>query len=153
MHLQSTITIRRNAHEVCGFLGEPENLPKWDRGVASVEVKNEITQPGVGFEFTTVGYPGSGADHGRMTYRVAEADATGRNVCAELTSRTGNARFFSSAEWRQSVEDWPEGCRVTFSTEFRLRFRYWLLAPVLWMIGASALRRDLVNLKRVLENA
>lgn len=152
MHLESTILIRRRPEEVWRFLTDPLNIPQWDRGVAAVEV-NETIPPGVGFEFTTVGHHGSGPDRGRMTYRVTEVDAEARDCRAELISRTGNARFTTKAEWRQRVDDAPEGSRVTISVDFRLRFRYLLLALVLFIFGKSAGDKDLSNLKNVLESA
>ena len=153
MRFESTIVIRRNPDEVRRFLAEPLNLPKWDRGVAAVEMSSPGNPPGVGSEFTTVGHSGSGQNSGRMTYRIAAADPDGSHARAQLTSRTGNARFFTAAEWFQTVEDAPEGSRVTFSTEFRLRFRYLFLVPILSMIGNRALRMDVVHLRDVLENS
>jgi uncharacterized protein YndB with AHSA1/START domain len=150
MRLESTIVIRRKAEEVWKFLTEPSNLAKWDRSVAMVEVPDASAPAGVGFEFTTVGYD-SRSDHGRMTYRVTEADPAEKDCRVELTSRAGNARFFSAAQWHFRVEDAPQGSRVLFSTEFRLRVRYLLLAPVLYFMK-SAIHRDLVSLKSVLEN-
>ena len=150
MGLESTIVIRRKAEDLWRFLANPLNLPQWDKGVAAVEV-NQTTPLGVGLEFTTVGYPGSGPDRGRMTYRVTRADLEARDCRAELISRAGNARFMRAAAWSQRVEDAPEGSRVTFLTEFRVRRSYLWLALVLCVIGRSALRKDLVNLKDVLE--
>ena len=148
MRLESAIVIHRRADEVWKFLTEPANLPKWDHGVASVEFRDPTAPEGVGYEFTTVGH--RGPDLGRMTYRVSEVDAEARDCRLELTSRTGNARFFQSAGWRMRVEEVPEGSRVLCSAEFRMRRRYWMLAPVLyWM---KAMDRDLVGLKGVLED-
>jgi len=151
MRLESNIVIRRKAEEVWKFLTQPSNLAKWDRGVATVEVPDSTVPAGVGFEFTTVGHAGTGPDHGRMTYRVTEADLVEKNYRVELTSRTGNARFFRAAHWHVRVEDAPEGSRVMCSTEFQLRVRYLLLAPVLYFMK-GAMHRDLVNLRSVLEN-
>jgi hypothetical protein len=151
MRLQSHILIRRKAEEVWTFLTEPLNLSKWDRGVAAVEVPDTTVPAGIGFEFTTVGHAGTGRDRGRMTYRLTEADPVERRYRVELTSRTGNARFFTAAHWNVRVEDAPEGSMVMCSTEFQLRLRYLLLAPVLYFLK-SAMHRDLVNLKSVLEN-
>jgi hypothetical protein len=80
-----------------------------------------------------------------------EADPVEKDCRVELTSRTGNARFFRAAHWHFRVEDAPQGSRVLFSTEFRLRVRYLLVAPVLYFMK-SAIHRDLVSLKSVLEN-
>lgn len=60
--------------------------------------------------------------------------------------------FFTLRSGAQIVEDTLEGSRVTFSTEFRLRFRFLLLALIMRIIGKSALRKDLVKLWDVLEN-
>jgi len=150
MRLKSDIAIRRKAEDVWKFLTQPSNLAKWDRGVAAVEVPDASVPPGVGFEFTTVGHAGAGPDHGRMTYRVTEADVMEKYYRVELTSRTGNARFFRAAYWHVRVEDAPEGSRVTCSTEFQLRARYLLLAPMLYFMK-GAMHRDLVSLKSVLE--
>jgi len=151
MHLESTIVIRRESEEVWRFLTEPSNLAKWDRSVAMVEMPDANVPAGVGFEFTTVGHAGNGPDRGRMTYRLKAADPAQKDYCVELTSRTGNARFFSSAQWHIRVEDAPEGSRVLCSTDFRLRVRYLLLAPVLYFMK-SAINRDLASLKSTLEN-
>jgi carbon monoxide dehydrogenase subunit G len=151
MRLESTIVIRRKSEEVWRFLTEPSNLAKWDRGVAMVEMSDANAPSGVGLEFTTVGHAGSSQDRGRMTYRVKEADPVQKDYRVELTSRTGNARFFSAAQWHTRVEDAPEGSRVMCSTEFRLRVRYLLLAPVLYLMK-SRIYRDLVSLKSSLEN-
>jgi len=151
MRLESTIVIRRKSEEVWRFLTEPSNLAKWDRSVAMVEMSDANAPAGVGLEFTTVGHIGSGPDRGRMTYRVKEADPGQKDYRVELTSRTGNARFFSAAQWHIRVEDAPEGSRVMCSTEFRLRLGYLLLAPVLYFMK-SGIDRDLVNLKSALEN-
>jgi Polyketide cyclase / dehydrase and lipid transport len=153
MRLESSIVIRQKTHEVCRFLADPLNVPKWDRGVAAVEVMGEGNPQGIGCEFATLGYSASLPDRGRMDYRVTEAESDGRESCVELISRTGNARFFRAARWRQHVEDVLEGSRVTVVAEFQLRARYLLLAPVLRILGPSALRKDMRSLKRSLENA
>jgi uncharacterized protein YndB with AHSA1/START domain len=151
MRLESAIVIRRNSEEVWRFLTEPSNLAKWDRGVATIEISDANVPAGVGLEFTTVGHTDSGPDRGRMAYRVKEADPVQKDFCVELTSRTGNARFFSAAQWHMRVEDAREGSRVVCSTEFRLRVRYFLLAPVLFFMK-NRIDRDLDSLKSVLEN-
>ena len=151
MHSESTIVIRRKAADVWCFLADPLNIPKWDRGVAAVEV-NESTPVGVGFEFTTVGHPGSGPDRGRMTYRVTDVNLAARTCRAELISRTGNARFIRKAEWHQQVEEAPEGSRVTVSADFRLRTRYIWLGPLLFFFGKRAGDKDMTRLKNILEN-
>jgi carbon monoxide dehydrogenase subunit G len=150
MRLESAIAIHRKSEEVWRFLTEPRNLAKWDRGVATVEIADANALVGVGFEFNTIGHAGNGTHRGRMAYRISEADPEQKNYTVELTSRTGNARFFSAAQWRIRVEDAPEGSRVTCSTEFRLRVRYLMFAPVLRFMK-RAIDRDLLSLKNALE--
>ena len=152
MRLQSSVVIRRKPDEVWSFLTDPLNIPRWDRGVAAVEV-NQSSPRGAGLEFTTVGQPGSGPDRGRMTYRVTEAGPQKMDCRAALTSRTGNARSVRAAAWRQQVEDTPPGLRVTISVEFRLRFCYFWLAPLLFVFGNSAHKKDLRHLQDVLEKS
>jgi len=152
MRFQGSIVIRRPREQVWDFMGDIANISVWDRGVARAEVVGQ-SQPGVGFEFETFAYP-RGSDTrgewGKMSYRITEIDSFG---CAiELTSRTGNARFVRSGLWRFYAEEVPEGSRVVSEVDFTLRVRYLFLAPVFLMFGRRAMRRDLENLKRALEN-
>ncbi len=150
MRLECAILIHRPPQDVWGFLAEPSHLPRWDQGVAGIETPEPTTPAGVGFEFTTVGHAGSAPDRGRMTYRIAETDPL-KGCRVELTSSTGNARFFKNAQWHFRVYDASQGSRVVCSADFRLRLRYLLLAPILYAMK-GAIRRDLVSLKRALEN-
>jgi hypothetical protein len=152
MHLKSKIVVHRSPEQVWAYLCDHANVPNWDRGVASTR-PNPDTAPGVGFEFDTfrdAAASGSEADRGRMSYRVTRTDPV-EGCVVQLTSSDGNARYFRKAEWRFRVDPVPEGALVTCGAHFRLRFRYLLLAPVLFVMR-HAIHRDLVSLKRVLEN-
>ena len=85
-----------------------------------------------------------------MSYRVTEADPV-RGSTVQLTSTSGNARFFQSAEWRFRVEHAPEGACVICVANFKLRFPYLILAPIFYAMN-KAIRSDLEHLKRTLEN-
>jgi hypothetical protein len=100
MELKSSILIHRTPEQVWKFLGDPANVAKWDRGVADVE-ETSLQPRNLGYEFNTVAHGKFNLpDRGRMSYRIKETDpAAGRSV-VELTSYSGNARFFRSAEWR-----------------------------------------------------
>lgn len=152
MRLDSTVVVHRSPEDVWVYLGDHNNVPAWDRGVESTRA-NPNTGPGVGFEFDTfrVGDGiGSEAERGRMSYRVTQMDrATGSVI--KLINSDGNARYFKEAEWRFQVHPVPEGALIVCVVHFKLRFRYMLLAPILFAMR-GAIHRDLLCLKDVLEN-
>ena len=151
MHLESSIVIRRTPEQVGAFLGNVANVSKWDRGVAATRQTSE-GDPGVGLEFDTLGYSKPGADEvksGRMSYRITKADPV-EGCTVELTNRDGNARFFKKASWHFRIEPAPEGCRLICSADFVLRFRYFILGPILYA-KRSAIQFDLQGLKRAVE--
>src|SRR5262245_10047518 len=111
-------------------MGDVHNIPRWDRGVASVRVAGGDT-PGVGFGFERAGRPGSTvADDGRMAYEVSAVGPDASTV--RLTSTTGNARYFRDAAWHFRLDPVAGGTRITCVAEFTLRIRYLFLAPVLY---------------------
>lgn len=151
MLLESKIVIRRTPEQVWSFLGNVSNIPKWDRGVAFTQEASPGTK-GIGQEFDTFAHGDrqDGADaKGKMSYRVVRAEADRCTI--RLASSSGNARYFKSAEWNFRVEPSAEGARLTCSANFKLRFRYLILAPVFYFMR-SAIRTDLESLKRVLES-
>jgi len=137
---------------VWAYLGDVSNVAQWDRGVAATEATSPAA-PGVGFEFDTLALRnGKPAENGwgKMSYRITQIDPV--NGCTvQLTSNTGNARYFKSAAWRFRVEAESGGSRVFCTAEFTLRWQYVLLAPVLYGMK-NAIRTDLEQLKRVLES-
>lgn len=151
MLLETHIVIRRAPEEVWAYLGNIHNIAHWDRGVAETEAR-PASPPGVGFEFTTLARsPRSTRDKnwGKMSYRITEIDPV-RGCTIQLTSKTGNARFFRHAEWRFRVEPDESGSRVFCTALFRLRFPYQILAPVFYSMK-SAIYRDLESLRDQLE--
>jgi hypothetical protein len=169
MRLESSIAIHRPPEVVWAYLGDISNLPKWDRGVArAVEAEagagggarpgtqlfaERAAARGEGYEFHTEahdGAPGNSRDNGRMAYRVADVDVAGQRCVVDLTSRTGNARFFRRAQWIFQVTPALSGSRVTCAVEFTVRTRWWFMAPLLWLTRRS-IHRDLEQLKRAVE--
>ena len=151
MRLQADVYIARPAEEVWAYLGDVSNVAKWDRGVAATQVTS-TAPPGVGFQFDTLALRNGGlaaGDWGKMSYRIASVDPV--NGCTiELTSRTGNARYFRSAWWNFRVETERDGARVYCTAEFRLKLRYCFFGPV-FLGMKSAIRRDLESLKLRIE--
>ena len=153
MHFEASIVIHRPRQQVWDFLGDIANISAWDRGVSRAEPAGQ-SQPGVGFEFDTIGHPrGSGTrgEWGKMSYRITEIDPAG-SCTIDLTSRTGNARWIKSGQWRFRAEDVPEGTRVHSGVSFKLRAAWLFLAPLFLIIWRPAMRRDLESLKRRLED-
>lgn len=152
MRLKTQVLIRRSPDEVWAWLGDVSNVPHWDRGVAEVQA-NTKSKPGVGFEFDTLGRSARTTrdrNWGKMSYRITETDPV-RGCTVQLTSNSGNARFFRSAEWRFRVEPDPQGSVVICAAHFQLRLRYLLLAPLFYSM-TSAIRRDLESLKSDIES-
>lgn len=150
MRLESTIVIRRAPEEVGRFLADITKIETWDRGVGSTRVLSG--SPGtVGFEFETLGRsdaPRARPEQARMAYRIIRADSDCSTVA--LTSSTGNARFFKTAQWHFHISAAAEGSLVTCCAEFTLKPRYFLLGPVLYL-KRSAIRMDLQELKKAVE--
>ena len=149
MQLAANIAIERSPERVWAYLGDPANVPKWDRGVASVE-----TPPyGAGLEFDTIAHDRLQLpDRGRMSYRISEVNAEAGRCVVELTSRTGNARFFKTAEWRFEVQPKGNGALLTCTAVFALRLPYIFLAPLLYL-KRDAIMIDLTLLKSAIEAA
>jgi hypothetical protein len=151
MELKSSILIHRTPEQVWKFLGDPANVAKWDRGVADVE-ETSFQPRNLGYEFNTVAHSKFNLpDRGRMSYRIKETDPAAERSIVELTSHTGNARFFRSAEWRFDVQPAVEGDSLTCSAVFSLRWNYLFLAPVLYL-GRKQIMIDLECLKLAVES-
>lgn len=150
MRLKSSILIERPPQQVWDFLGNPANVAKWDRGVASVEETSPLP-PGVGFEFDTIAPANRNLpDQGRMSYRVQEVDPVAGRCVVALTSNTGNARFFKSAAWQFDTKPAAVGTLLTCTAVFELRFLYLFLGPLLhWK--KDAILMDLKLLKQAIE--
>jgi hypothetical protein len=159
MRLESSIAIHRSPEIVWAFLGDISNLPKWDRGVAqaveSQQTPAAARPAGTAYEFHTETHansPGNAHHNGRMAYRIASVDTEAQRCVVDLTSRTGNARFFRRAQWMFHVTPTLSGSRVTCAVDFTLRPAYFFMAPVLYFTR-SAIHSDLENLKRAIESA
>ena len=141
MHFEERVQIDRSPEQVWSFFEDISNLPKWDRGVARVELTSG--SGGVGSTFDTVGH----GERGRMSYRITEVDP--RHHYRVVT----HSGFFKEAQWCFRLELVGSGTRVICTTDFSLRPRYLFLAPVLLLVTRrGAIRADLEHLKRVLED-
>ena len=151
MQLESSVLVRRSPEDVWAYLGDVSNVAAWDRGVSRSEPA-PCTPSGVGFEFDTFAHSRDNSNDGswgKMSYRIADIDPI-RGCTVQLTSTTGNARYFKSAEWRFRVEPEQNGSRIFCAAVFQLKARYLLLAPI-FLAMRRAIRADLEQLKARLE--
>jgi hypothetical protein len=151
MHLETAIVIQRPPEEVWAYLGDISNVSKWDRGVSATR-QTSHGPSGVGLEFDTLAHPKGkvdGGEWGKMSYRIVETDPI-RGCTIQLTSSSGNARFFKTAEWRFRVEPAAEGAWVVCAAYFKLRFPYIFLAPIFYGMK-KAIHSDLESLKQAVE--
>ncbi|MFZ0302979.1 MAG: SRPBCC family protein [Terracidiphilus sp.] len=152
MLLESSIVVHRPPDVVSAYLADTSKVSHWDRGVSRTEGKSEAA-PGVGFEFDTLAHARGNdkqGEWGRMSYRIKEIDPV-RGCTVELTGGTGNARFFKSAEWRFRVDADPAGAKVHCVADFKVKWRYFFMAAILYFMK-SAIRRDLEGLKQRVES-
>jgi hypothetical protein len=151
MRLESKVIIHRRPEEVGRFLSDIANVEKWDRGVGSSSAISG--SPGVGFEFETLGRSDStftSPEKARMAYRIVHAE---RDRCTvALTSSSGNARFFKTAQWQFRLSPAPEGSLLTCCADFTLKLRYLFLAPILYL-NRHAIQMDLKALRQTLEES
>lgn len=140
MRLEERVVIARNPDAVWAFFMDIQNLPKWDRGVARVQMTSGVG--GVGSTFDTFGV----RDRGRMSYEVTKIRAPYEH---EAVTHSG---YFKLARWHFTLEALTGGTGITCVSEFSLRRRYLWLAPVVALIGGRAIRTDLAELKRVVES-
>jgi hypothetical protein len=148
MHLESSIVIGRQPEEVWRFLGSVPNIAAWDRGVERTRANHSAPELAEGSEFDTFA-KGDESDWGKMSYKIAEI---GSDHCTvQLTSSTGNARYFKQASWTFRSMPHPDGTTLVCSVDFVTRFRYFFVAPLLYL-KRSALAIDLESLKVAIEN-
>jgi hypothetical protein len=148
MHLEQSIVIHRKPEEVWAILGSVSNIAKWDRGVEQTKTTAEAKDTPVGLEFDTFAETGH-LEKGKMSYRIAEV---GENTCrVDLTSATGNARFFKQASWTFKTRSDSQGTILVCSVDFVTRPVYFFLAPLLYA-ERSAIAVDLEGLKQAIEH-
>ena len=85
-----------------------------------------------------------------MSYRISEVDPEAARCIVELTSRTGNARFFKRAAWQFHIAPIDLGSLLTCTALFKLRAGYIFLAPILYL-KRKAILLDLTLLKKAVE--
>jgi Polyketide cyclase / dehydrase and lipid transport len=141
MHLKSSIFVKETLQDVIDFFYHPDSLAQWDRSVAEMISKPQMTADSAA-TFDTIAPSGM-----KMTYEVIEMDPTGRSVKILLTK----SKMFKKAIWHFEFDPVPTGTNVTCHIYFTLRFLYCFLYPVLFF-NKSALLRDLNFFQTALDN-
>lgn len=141
MNFTSVIVVQRSVDETWEFLSNPLNASKWDRSVARVIL------PESGF---------TGKD-----CRVITVSPGGMHQPFVITAFQPplffSFRLLESAMFRQAtlsfrIEKTAEGTRVKHEIEVKLLPRMFFLYPVLLLTQKRALRREMKNLRKALEN-
>jgi hypothetical protein len=147
MYLEQFIVIKRKPEVAWKFLGSVENVARWDRGVGRTQTTHKANERSVGLEFDTFVNEG-GSDKGKMSYRITDVGTSSCTV--QLTSKTGNARFFKRASWTFKTEPDLDGTLLVCGVDFALRLPFFFIAPLLYL-KRSAISIDLNCLKQAIE--
>lgn len=139
-----TVVIERPIDEVAGFAGDPSNTPEWSRRISSAEWR---TDPPISLGSIVVIRGGVAGREIVYAFDVTEYTA-GRHV--EIKASAGPLPTTAMASWR------PVGDRVTHMT-LRVHVEPTgfsrLATPLIRRAVRRAVRRDLTDLKRLLERA
>ena len=142
MRVEESTLIRRPVDEVFAFAANPKNDPRWASAVAE---STQISEGplGVGTRFAQVlRLLGRRLE---VTFEVTEYDP---NRSLQIGRFSGRLR---STRGRRIFEPAPTGTRVTFAGEGGSGLFLNLLEPLVSAAAKRAARRDLTNLKAVLE--
>ena len=145
MRMTDTVFIKKDVPHVYRFFIEPENLAKWDRSVAKV-VRTSPGPPAVGTTFDTIGPAPPGKAGLKTSYKVLRLEVDRR-----MEVLVTDSNLFKDAVWEFSLEPKDGGTIVHCATEFSLKFKYALFAPLL-LLNKNAISRDLGYLKSEIES-
>lgn len=144
MRLSDSVVVHKSVGEVFRFFMDPQNLARWDRGVAKV-IKISEGPWGVGTTFDTISPAAPGKEGLKTSYEVLRIDENCR-----MDVLVTRSNLFKTAVWQTELKPLGEATRVACSVDLSLRLRYLPLAPVL-LFNRSAIRRDLSYLKAEIE--
>lgn len=126
VQLRAETVVSLSPGQTWEFFQDPNNLAKWDRSVAKVEVTTSAPI-GVGYTFDTIGPERpNGAE--RSSYRIAEFTPK-RSTRIDLV----NSDQFQRASWYTRLEPVDGGTRVVIDIEFAPKPQYFFLTPVLYL--------------------
>jgi hypothetical protein len=142
MKVEESAVIERPVADVFAFAADPKNDPLWASVVAEARQTSEGPL-GVGATFEQVlRLLGRRL---KITFQVTEYEPNGRLHIGRFSGR------LRSAAGRRTFDPTPAGTRVTFAGEGTSGLFLNLLEPVVTAAARRAVKRDLANLKAVLE--
>lgn len=140
MRMTSAISVKRAISEVWQFLIDPNNSPKWDRSIASVEVRSP--QPfGPGSLVQTTAPSGM-----KQLFRVDQVRPE-----ALLRFQLVESRLFRSASLEFRLTPTAAGTLIVHEIEVSFHGLWGVVAPVLTLVNKRALAADLESLRRALD--
>lgn len=144
MRMTDSVFVKRDVAQVYRFFLDPQNLAKWDRSVADV-VRTSEGPVEVGATFDTIGPASSGKAGLKTSYRVLRLEEN-RRMDVLVTS----SNLFKDAVWEMAFEPREGGTLIRCATEFSLKLKYALFAPLL-LLNKRAIARDLDYLRTEIE--
>ena len=137
LKLSSSIVVPQTPHEVWSFLSRPENSPRWDRSVATVEALDDVPL-GVGWGGRTTAPSGMQQEF-RMTRWEPE-----RLFAFDLLE----SALFREAVLTFTVDPVESGTEIVHEIAMKLRNPF--VYPILRFTSRRALGRDMQSLARAL---
>lgn len=145
MKLEGKILVNKSEDEVWKFFNDLNNLVKWDHSVDRAEITSHNGSNAVGLTFDTIGPSSHNRPGLKTSYKIIDVVP---NKSADTMVTYSN--MFREAVWKQSTEETNTGTIITISVEFKLRTRYFLFYPIIFL-RKSAIDRDLGFLKEEIE--
>lgn len=143
VRMSADTVVSLSPEQTWAFFNDPNNLAKWDRSVARVEVTSPPPY-GVGTTLDTIS-PERNGQVTRSSYRISEV-VPGQRTRADLI----DSAQFQRAQWTTSIEPVDTGTRIVSEIEFSPKPQYFFLTPVLWL-SQNNLETDMRYLHDALE--
>ena len=112
-----------------------------------MEITSYLGVNGVGSTFDTIGPSSNNKPGLKTSYKIIDVVS---NKSADTIITYSN--IFKEAVWKQSTEKNDTGTIITISVKFKLRTRYFLFYPIIYL-RKSAIDRDLGFLKKEIEKS
>jgi carbon monoxide dehydrogenase subunit G len=143
--LQVSDVIHRPVETVFAFATDPEKSRLWQTEKVVSEKTLAADSQGKARKVRTVSGLGLKTD---FDMGIAESEP-GRKIVSNITGGGSYGHLSGKGNWL--FDGVPEGTRVTFDWEVELSGLLKLSAPVFTPLARRTLRRDLANLKKVME--
>ena len=139
--ITSSVIVRRPPAEVFAFIADPENNPRWQKGMESCRITSEGP-----FELGAT-YAQEARFLGKKIETLFEVTAFEAGRMIEITSTSGTFPI----QVRRSVEPVPEGTRVRARVQGDPTGVFALAKPLMKRMVKSSVDGDYARLKSLLE--